>query len=153
MDYYICIKTYEGRDLTGKKVTIPIGSRLEVKGDFLYWESIPLCTWRSDVAKKNFVWDDNFELRVWYQNTILDGDRVRTWTERVPNYDDKGRIIGTREVIMHGPYKPEEVLYIKEHYPDLVQAGEVINYSDGFYKADIDRLESLAEYCKSIANT
>lgn len=99
------------------------------------------------------MWDDNFELRAWYQNTILDGDRVRTWAERVPNYDDKGRIIGTREVIMHGPYKPEEVLYIKEHYPDLVQAGEVINYSDGFYKADIDRLESLAEYCKSIANT
>lgn len=150
---YVCVKKYVGKNFALKFIEIPIGSKVERQGDFLMWKSIPFCSWRSDVAKKYFVWDDNFQARASYIYTIVEEDRLRVWTENVPVYDDStGKVIDFKTKERVGRFSPDEVSYIKKNFPHLLTNESVLNFNDFFYTGSkITDLEKLALYCRGLA--
>lgn len=146
---FVCIKEYNGKTLAAKRVDIPIGSKVECRGNYLYWENIPLCTNRSSVAKEYFIWDDNLERRVMYQNIIFDPNRLRKWIVPTPRTDDEGREVGVENIMTYGRYSPTEVKYIQQHWSHLVINGSTLVFNDTFYcGSDIEDLAKLAQYCK-----
>lgn len=148
---FICVKDYNGKDLTSKEIEIFLGERLEARKGFIYYNSHPFCSVRSSVSKTYFIWDDHFERRAQYLSLILDENRKRTWAENTSIVDDKGKIISTIPQQKAGRYSPSEIKYIRKNFPKMVNFEGPLNFSDYFYiESNIDELESLYNYCKDI---
>lgn len=147
MDSFICVKSYIGKNMMGSKVEIQAGSLLERKGNYIFWNNVPLCTWRSQIAKTYMVWNDNFERRARALKIILNENRISYWNEQVALRDENGDKVTSQTVQFSGRYSPKEIAYIKEHYPSLLENADGLHFNDFFYVgSNIDTLESLAEY-------
>ena len=54
---YLVGKRYKGDSLTTSSVNLPRDTELTRKGDMIYFKDIPICIWRSEIAKQYFVYN------------------------------------------------------------------------------------------------
>lgn len=148
---YVCIKEYNGKNLASKNIAIPLGTKVERKGNYLYYNNTPICLYRSNIMREHFIWDDNLERRLQYHKDIFDENRSRSWTITVPRTDDRGKIIGIEKVAKYDRYTPAEVDYIQQHWPHLIVPGPALVFNDRFYhESNIEDLAKLARYCREM---
>lgn len=147
---FICIKPFVGRNLAFRPVEVPVGSKLEKRGDFLFWKEVPLCLCSSSVARHYFLVDDNFEKRLQYMNEILDESRTRQWLVAQTKVDENtGKVLGVEKILKQGRFTPEEIEYIQTHWPKWVIQGPALNFNEEFYaNSSIEELAKLAQYCR-----
>lgn len=145
-----CFKKLEIKALGGQDIIeIPVGTRLFQQGEVLFYGGLPICSWRSQIAKNYLVWDgdDNAEERLEYEKIIIFNDRERTWTESVPYIDDDGvEQEITKEV--SGRFTPEEVDYMLKNFKQFFT--EDGNFNDSFYVGSrIKDIKALAKFLEN----
>lgn len=149
MSDYVCRKDFNGKNLLMQDIFIPFDTEINIEGRYLYFEGYPFCLEGSHVARTYFVWngDGKGSMRRALEDIILFLPREREWKAMIPIVDESGQIIEYREVIVSGRYTPQEIEYIKEHFPNLVKNCSGIEWSDNLYKStDLDELKELAAY-------
>lgn len=149
MSDFICIEDFKGKNLLSQEIFIPFDTEINMDGKYLYFEEFPFCTKNSHVARRYFVWngDGNAVMRKAFEEAIIFSPREKEWKITVPVLNEKGEIIRYDTVTVFGRYTPEEVAYIKEHFPNLVKDKQGLEWSDLFYiGSDINELKELAAY-------
>ena len=145
MKEYIARKTFIGKNLLGKEITIPDGTFVDELYSHLYFEGVPFATTFSEVAHTYFVWaaDGNYEARMELENDIIFKNRIRIWEEQMIVPTDPPEI---KKITRTGRYTPEERAYIREHFPKLLDE-DTFRFNDYFYReSKIEELLKLANY-------
>ena len=146
---YLVRLDYKGKDFLLNDIEIPQGLYLERVKDNIYFNGIPFCTWRSNVAKNYLIWngDGCAEQRLYYENIIIFSEREEIWEETIPLYDKYGNIIGETKVANSGRFSPNEIAYMRKTFPDLIKEGSVFSFNDYFYTgSSIEEIKNLANY-------
>ena len=146
---FLLRKDFKNKNIFGMDVEIKGNTYLISDDTYILYNKLPLCTIRSDLAKRFFVWaDDGCEYsRLSCENIILFSPREREYTVQIPKYDSNNEIIGYDEVTATARFTPDEVSYIKKTYPHLVLDGPSLIFNDFFYVgSDIKDLQDLAIY-------
>lgn len=142
-----CFKSLEVKPLGGQNtIEIPVGAKLSQQGDFLFYKGLPICSWRSTVAKDHLVWngDDNADERLVYEKIILFDDRERTWTELVSYIDEDG-VEKEKEQKITGRFTPDEIEYMLKNFKQFFT--EDGRFNDSFYVgSNIKTVRALAKY-------
>ena len=123
--------------LSGRR-EIQEGERLQERNGFLYQNGLPVCIYRSDVAKHHFARNDDGKgmERGKLTYAIAYSDRVREWEEKN----------GDESVTRSARMTPEEAAMIRERFPRFVREGsDALNFSDAFFLADIEDLKAVAD--------
>ena len=131
---YKCFREFKVKTLTdGREITIPPSAELIRLGEFLYYKNLPICVWRSQIAKDNLIWngDGQADKRLEYESRILFSSRKKTWEE-----------IG---VTRSARFSPEEFEYMTDHFPQFFTEDGLFN--DYFFVGShISELKELADY-------
>lgn len=146
---YKCIKKFKGKSLGegNKEVTFPKGSELTRQGDFLYYGDVPVCVWRSQVAKDFFVWngDGQGDLREEYLNVIVHGPREKSWIEVREYEDPETHEVKKENIVRKGRFSPEEAEYLEKTYPQFFNPDGI--FSDYFYVGShVSDLKDMSSY-------
>ena len=135
---YKCFREFKVKTLTdGREVIIPPSAELIRLGDFLYYKNLPICVWRSQIAKDNLIWngDGQADKRLEYESRILFSSRKKTWTE----YNGKDTITRSAR------FTPTEFEYMTDHFPQFFTEDGLFN--DYFFVGShISELKELADY-------
>ena len=76
MKDYMTKKEYKGKDMLGRDITIPANTPLDLKNKYLRYNSVPICTEDSYVAKNYLIYngDGNAAIRKDYIDFLLTHD-------------------------------------------------------------------------------
>lgn len=135
---YITHNKYKGKDIKGKDVLIPRGKKLTKNGDFLFFESTPICIYRSEVAKQHF--SNNYD-----GNGLLRGDL----THKIA-YSDRRYQVGNWNQRFNE--KQIELLCSDKWVKLLNTEHDVIIFNDSFFDADVDELKELYKELEECAD-
>lgn len=143
-----CFKRFQVRALGNlEPINVPIGAELIRRGDILYYNGIPVCTWRSLIAKEYLVWDGDgmANQRLQYENIILFNPREKTWSEIVYYIDPKDGVEKEKTEEVSGRFSPDEAEYMMENFSQFFH--EDARFNDYFYVGShIQEVKALADY-------
>lgn len=147
---FLLRKDFNGKNLFGMSVSIEAGTYLESDNKYILFNRLPIFAIRSEMAKNVCVWaDDGHEQeRLLYELVIVFNTRIKEWTEKVPVYDDSGKITKYEEVTITGRFTPREVKYIRANFSNLLTDDEnTIRFNDYFYVgSNINEIYNLYIY-------
>ena len=135
---YITHTKFRGKDLQGKKVMISRGKKLERIGDLLYFENHPICIYRSECAKMHFSINDDFK-------GMIRGDITHkiAYSDSKISINKSGHRFSENQV---------ELLTSDKWKKFLNPDHNVILFSDSFFDADVEELQTLYNELISITD-
>lgn len=126
---YITFTKFKGKSLTGEEVLIPRGKRLVREKNVLFYDRIPICVYRSEIARHHFSRNNNGK-------GLLRGDLV----SKIAYSDNRVAVNGWSQRFNE---KQVEVLTSDRWNKFLDLSHDVIIFSDDFFEADTEELKEL----------
>ena len=131
--YYICHTNYEDKTMDARPISIKVGERLTRSEAVLFYHDIPICVYRSYVAKKHFAPDDDHLglERGGLAFTIAHDPRERYSDDRTARQR----------------FTDEEIKTLRQHWSRFLKPGDTILFNDLFFE---EKPEVLRQVAKSI---
>lgn len=128
MDYITHTK-YRGLAMTGEKVFISRGKKLNRKGNTLFYGEIPVCIYRSEVAKRHFAINEDIK-------GLERGDITHNIA-----YSDSRVLVGD----WNQRFNEDQIeLLTSDKWNKFIDPEhDVIIFTDGFFEADPEELKEL----------